>query len=73
MYLKMPEPIGWVTDKGEFGTNNMVIFNPDQLDERQWNILNELYEGDRFNYALAIVTHDRATAYEIEVNAGFNE
>lgn len=73
MYLHMPEPVGWVTDKGEFGTNNMIIFNNDMLTERQWNIVDELHESNRLLYVLAVVTGDRATAYDIEQDAGINE
>lgn len=63
--------VGWVTNYGEFGQENAVIvLEPNLLTRRQWRIVNEMHETDRYGYIRAIVDRDRVSIerYEEEHN-----
>jgi hypothetical protein len=58
--------VGWVTNFGEFGTNAVLVFEPEMLTKRQWRIVNEMHETDRYNYIRSIIDQDSTTTEEYE-------
>jgi hypothetical protein len=72
-HLDITEQIGWVTDIGEFGTNTMIVFNPDLLTQKEWIIVDELHESRRLEFVRAVIANDRATVYQIKLDGGIDE
>lgn len=58
--------VGWVTGYGEFGTNKVLVFEPKQLTKRQWRIVNEMHETDRYGYIQSILIGNTAITEEYE-------
>jgi hypothetical protein len=58
----------YVTGNGEWysGEEAVLTFAPDALTPEQWDILAELHDSDRFDYAHAILLDDEATIARIE-------
>ena len=60
--------IGWATANGEYGSNAMVIFNPDLLTTKQWDNVGEMHENDRIVYIMAILSKKQDVIDELERN-----
>lgn len=58
--------VGWVTNYGEFGTNAVLVFEPKLLTKRQWRIVNEMHESERYGYIQSILIGNTATTEQYE-------
>jgi len=67
------KPRGWVTDLGEFGTNTMIVFNPDLLTQQDWDVVNELHESQRMDFVRAVIAGDAAAVEQIKLDGGIDE
>lgn len=59
--------VGWVTNYGEFGQENAVIvLEPNLLTRRQWRIVDEMHETDRYGYIQSILIGNTAVTEQYE-------
>ena len=57
----------YVSSDGSYSARaHVVAFEQDLLSGNQWEIMGELHDDDRYQYAVAIITGDSATAIRIE-------
>jgi len=57
----------YVSSDGSYSARaHVVAFEQDLLSDNQWEIMGELHDDDRYQYAVAIITGDSATAIRIE-------
>ena len=63
--MEIREDAAWVSMDGEYG-QGVVLFDPDQLTDDQWEKLTEMHDGDRASYVVAILNGDEEAIKEIE-------
>ena len=57
----------YVSSDGSYSARaQVVVFEQGLLSDKGWEIMGELHEDDRYQYAVAIITGDSATAIRIE-------
>lgn len=54
----------WVSDSGEFGTNDLTVFDSDFLTPEQWDKLDNLADSQRLPFVRAVLAGDSLEAFE---------
>lgn len=57
-------PMSYVTEDGNYGSDELVAFPYDTLTDKQWDILSECSDYDRINYVKAIINGDDLSEWE---------
>jgi hypothetical protein len=54
----------WVSEDGSWGTNAIVMFEPDSITDEQMEILDNLNDNDKYDYIIAIFNGDDLDEWE---------
>lgn len=54
----------WVTDSGEFGSNEILTFDYDTLTEAQWEQLDRLADSDRLPFVQAVIAGEDLSEFD---------
>lgn len=54
----------YVTEYGNWGTENFIMFPADQLTDEQWQTLDDLPDTQKLRYVIAVLNGDDLTRYE---------
>jgi hypothetical protein len=57
-------PMSYVSEDGNYGSDELVAFPYDLLTDEQWNILSECSDSDRINYVKAIINGDDLSEWQ---------
>lgn len=63
--MEIREDAAWVSMDGEYG-QGVVVFDPDELTDDQWEKLTDMHDGDRAEYVVAIINGDDERVKEME-------
>lgn len=62
----MNKPQAYVTADGSFGVGAILLFDETALTDKQWNVVDQMRDNDRYEYIQAILNEDWATANTLE-------
>lgn len=57
------------TDGSYSASEDVLTFDADALTEKQWDLLGELSDADKFYYALAVLDEDEQVLKDYETNS----
>lgn len=55
---------GWVAEDGSFGNGNIILFDASRLTDKQWEILADLNDSEKFDYVEAILDGKNLSEWE---------
>tara|TARA_B110000503_G_C6856213_1_gene292933 strand:+ start:69 stop:287 length:219 start_codon:yes stop_codon:yes gene_type:complete len=58
----------YVTADGSYGGEDILLFDPDTLNDNQWEMLTDMADGDRIVYVHAIRNKDDVAVRAIEMD-----
>lgn len=64
MAIKIHDNTAWVEASGTFGVGAVITFNPSDLSERQWDVLDSLRDSERLDYVQAIMAGEPTAQWE---------
>ena len=56
----------WVDEQGSYGVGEIIMFDDDDLTQEQWELLQNLHDGDRLPYINAIMAGEPLNKWEDE-------
>jgi hypothetical protein len=56
----------WIADDGSYGAGLVIHFSPDALTEDQWDVLDNLNDGAKFDYVYAVLNNQDLSKWEDE-------
>lgn len=56
----------YVTADGNYGGDEVLVFDPNKLTDMQWEILTDLSDRDRLGYVQAILSGNEERVKELE-------
>ena len=56
----------YITSDGTYGGGDIILFNVDDLNDRQWDTLVNLPDSDRIDYVYAIMAGEPVLDFESE-------
>lgn len=65
--------IAWISEDGSYSAGNEIItFEAHELTDRQWEILDQLSDGERIIYAIAVIDGQDVSEWEDEFDGEDN-
>jgi hypothetical protein len=58
----------WASSDGSYGSETLVVYNPEDLTDKQRELLSDMYDYTRVEYIVACLDGDEATMAEIEAD-----
>ena len=55
---------GWVETEGSYGVSQVLMFDVNALDEDQWELLDSLNDGAKFDFVYAVLNTEDLTPWE---------
>lgn len=55
---------GWVAEDGSFGNGPIIMFEPSRLTDKQWEILADLNDSEKFEYVEAVLDGKNLSEWE---------
>lgn len=57
--------MAYVSEQGNWGQEEVLVFDESQLTPRQWNTLDELCDSDKLPYVKAIMNDENTEQWEL--------
>jgi hypothetical protein len=54
----------WIETDGSYGVSQVVMFDVDALDEDQWELLDSLNDGAKFDFVYAVLNNENLSEWE---------
>lgn len=54
----------WVETDGSYGVSQVLMFDEDALDEDQWELLDSLNDGAKFDFVHAVLNNEDLSEWE---------
>ena len=54
----------WVETDGSYGVSQVLMFDENSLDEDQWELLDSLNDGAKFDFVYAVLNNEDLTEWE---------
>lgn len=54
----------WIETDGSYGVSQVVMFDVNALDEDQWELLDSLNDGAKFDFVYAVLNNEDLTEWE---------
>jgi hypothetical protein len=58
----------WASDDGSYGGEGIILYNPEDLTDRQREIASEMYDYTRVEYIMAVLDGDDAQVEALEAD-----
>ena len=58
--------MAYVSSDGNYGGDYPIVFEYEDLTDKQWELMSELGDTDRYEYVLAIIENDTENIASIE-------
>ena len=64
MALSLHTNTAWVETDGSFGVSDVILFDPSDLTDQQWETLGDLRDSERLDYVNAIMAGEPLDQWE---------